>query len=115
MERRLQAINPQTKKIPSDYLSTIFIYQFIKNDICIKIGYKIGYRPENTNPIDFRYQNNFNSLDLIDLNSKNNYTKFFVPLISFTYLPEYLKKERNQDSLELKMQKELKKKDVSKF
>ncbi len=115
MERRLQAIKPKTKKIPADYLSTFFIYQFIKNDIRINIGYKIGYRPENSNPIDFSYQNSINSIVLIDLNSITNYTKFFVPLISFTYLPEYLKEERIKDSVETKAQKELKKKDVSKF
>ena len=114
-ERRLQAINPKTKKIPADYLSTFFIYQFIKNDKCIKIGYKIGYRPDNFYPIDYSYQNNFKSLDLIDLDSETNYTKFFVPLISFTYLPEYLKVERKEDSVEFKAQKEFKKKDVSKF
>ncbi len=116
MERRLKAMNTNVKKIPVDYLSREFIFQFIKNDICIKLGYEIGYRPENQNPIDFSYETNFHkSIDLIDLNSNSNYTKYFAPVISFTYLPEFLSVEKRGDSIEINAQKEKKKRDASKF
>ncbi len=114
--RGFQTKESGTKKIPEDYLTEEFIYQYTKHGIGIKVGYQINFRPENYNPLDYSQgKNTSNTITRIDSNSKTNYIKFFKPIVSFTLLSEYSKVERKEDSIRSKNKTEFKKKEVSKF